>query len=253
MSAFDYKSFADLSLIFSYRRGHAVPPTPKAKVILYSTTAFKSGLAQSKFLDINALFPTIKPRFLTVSAKKGKPVTVEAAPVLAAVPMPAPVPAAEPAPIPPATTAAVEEPKKARTTLKLKTKVELPSLTTLSRRSTAQDLAAVFKSEMALMEKKAVAEPSKKLEDAFTKRRRHPLSHKPWSELLAEVEAPKPSRHNIDLASAFKAEMKAFMAEQEKLGETPTPAKFKSAAEHKTVSPQPPQQAPVHRRPSMAA
>ncbi len=104
------------------------------------------------------------------------------------------------------------------------------------------------------MEKKAVSEPSsKKLEDAFTKRRRHPLANKPWSELLAEVEAPKPSRHNIDLATAFKAEMKAFIAEQEKLGsEIPTPVKFKTAAEHKTISPQP-QQAQVRSRPSMAA
>lgn len=230
MGVFDYDSFADLSQVFDLRKGQVVPPQPKARVILYSTTAIRSRLSHSRFLDINSLIPTVKPLFLTVSAKKGQPLIVTAAPVVA------------------------EEPKKARTTLKLKTKVELPTLTTLTRRSTAQDLAVLFKSEMALMEKKAAAEPSKKLEDAFTKRRLHSLSSKPWSELFAEVEAPQQSRHhNFDLATAFKAEMKAFMAEQEKMGgELSTPVKFKTAAEHKTASPQP-QQTPVRQRPSMAA
>jgi hypothetical protein len=253
MRVFNYNSFADLSQVFDFRKGQAVPPQPKARVILYTTTAIRSRLAQSKFLDVNTFIPTVKPLFLTVSAKKGKPIVVTAAPVIAEA-VPAPV-VATPSPVEPTVAiAAAEEPKKARTTLKLKTKVELPSLTTLTRRSTAEDLAALFKAEMALMEKKAVAEPSKKLEDAFTKRRRHPLSSKPWSELFAEVEAPQQSRHhNFDLATAFKAEMKAFMAEQEKMGgETSTPAKFKSASEHKTVSPQP-QQAPARHSPSMAA
>jgi hypothetical protein len=255
MGVFDYNSFADLSLIFDTRKGRIVIPTPKARVILYSTTALKSELAQSKFIDLGAFMPTVKPRFLTVSAKMIKPVVVEVAPAVVQTAIVQTV-VLQPAVLQPAvlqTETAAEEPKKGRSILKLKTKVELPVMQTLSRRSTAQDMAAVFKAEMALMEKKAVQEPSRKLEDAFTKRRRHPLSHKPWSELLAEVETPRQSKNNnFDLATAFKAEMKAFMAAQEKLGEDSTPAKFKTAAEHKTVSPQP-QQAPAQRRPSLAA
>ena len=101
------------------------------------------------------------------------------------------------------------------------------------------------------MEKKAVAGPAMTLENAFAKRRRHPLSDKPWSELLAEVEAPKQSKSNFDLAQAFKAEMKAFMAEQARiggeasLGDAPATLQFKSAAQQNNPQPQ--------RRMSMAA
>ena len=244
MRVFDFNSFADLSLVFDLRKGQLVPTQapaspevvvaaePMAQVILYSTTSLKAQLAQSRFVSLSTVLPTVKPFFLTASAKKVKPVIVTVAPVVA-VPVTAPV--------------AAEEPKKARTTLKLKTKVELPVLQTLSRNSTTQDLAAAFKAERALLEKKAV-QPEQSvstLEDAFTKRRRHPLSNKSWSELLAEVEAPKQKQH-FDLAAAYKAEMKAFMAEQEKLGNT-TPAttlQFKSAADHKVTHTRPQASAP---------
>jgi len=251
MGTFKYNSFADLSQVFDLRKGELTPSVPKARVTLFSSTLLKSRFLQSKFVDIKALLPEAKKPFLVVSAKKAKPVAVETAPVAQPV-------IAETVTVA-VTTEAPKEEAKARTTLRLKTKVEVPVLTTLTRNSSVKDLAAAFKSEMAIMEKKAAKEPQQSksvLEDAFTRRRRHPLSHKPWSELLAEVEAPKKPKHNIDLATAFKAEMKAFMAEQEKMGmgevvASSTLTKFKTAAEHKSVSSKP--KAPVHHRPSMAA
>jgi hypothetical protein len=238
MRAFDYNSFIDLTQVFDFRKGQVALPKPvempamqvvaqpMARVTLFSTTSLKAQLAQSRIVSLSALLPTVTPRFVTASAKKIKPVVIEIAPAV----------------VVPAVPVVAAEAPKARTTLKLKSKVELPVLQTLSRRSTAQDLAAAFKTEMAMMakmEKKAVVEQSLgKLEDAFTKRRRHPLSDKPWSELLAEVEAPKQSKSNFDLATAFKAEMKAFMAEQERLGN----AQYKSAPEQQNVS-----QTPIRR------
>lgn len=251
MRAFDFNSFIDLSYVFDLRKGQIAVPLPavsaeamiatepKARVILYSTTSLKAQLAHSRFVNLGALLPTAKPVFVTASARKVKPAVVEITPA-------APAPVVQiPANDVSAAPAIGAEPKKTRTTLKLKTKVELPALQPLSRKSTTQDLAAAFKAEMALMEKKVVAEPSaSKLEDAFTKRRRHPLSDKSWSELLAEVEMPKKSKHNFDLGAAFKAEMKAFMAEQERLGgEAPATLSFKSAAGQKISK----TQAPAHR------
>lgn len=252
MRFFKYDSFADLSQVFDLRKGEIAPSVPKAHVTLFTSTLLKSRFLQSKFVDINALLPEAKKPFLIVSAKKAKPVAVETAPVVQPV-------IAETVTVTVTTETPQDEQKKARPILKLKTKVEVPVLTTLTRNSSVKDLAAAFKSEMAIMEKKAAKEPLQSksiLEDAFTRRRRHPLSHKPWSELLAEVEAPKKPKYNIDLATAFKSEMKAFMAEQEKMGMhngggvSPTLAKFRTAAEHKAASAKP---APVHHRPSMAA
>ena len=248
MRAFDYNSFADLAQVFDLRKGQIVPSQPMmqtepmARVTLYSTTSLKAQLAQSKFVSLGALLPTITPRFLTASAKAIKPVVIEIAPVIAAPVTPAFAVAAPATPTAPAVTA---EAPKVRTTLRLKTKVELPALQPLTRRSTVEDLAAAFRTEKALMEKKAVAGPAMTLEDAFAKRRRHPLSDKPWSELLAEVEAPKQSKSNFDLAQAFKAEMKAFMAEQARIGgeisvgEAPATLQFKSAAQQNNISQQP--------------
>jgi hypothetical protein len=252
MGTFKYDSFTDLSQVFDLRKGELTPSVSKARVTLFTSTVLKSRFLQSKFVDIKALLPEAKKPFLIVSAKKAKPVAIETAPVVQPV-------VAETMTVAVTNEEPKEEAKKARTTLRLKTKVDVPVLTTITRNSSTQDLAAAFKSEMAIMEKKAAKAPSQDksiLEDAFTRRRRHPLSHKPWSELLAEVESPKKQKHNIDLATAFKAEMKAFMAEQEKMGVSdaivsPT-LKFKTAAEHKVVSSKP--QASVHhRRPSMAA
>ncbi len=204
-----------------------MPPRPKARVILYSSTILKSRTLQSKFFDPQIFIPQAKQPFRTVSAPKEKPAP------------------------------------KARPILRLKTKVDIVPLTQLTRRSSVEDLAAAFKAEMAVMQKQAkkTHEAAKSgFEDAFTRRRPHPLSNKPWSELLADVEKPAKSK-SFDMAAAFKAEMKAFMSGQAKIGalaanETPVPqpVKFKTAAERKTViSPQPRRQKRTLTRQSLAA
>jgi len=261
-NSFDYNSFTDLTQVFDLRKGQIVPSQPivstqptaqseqMARVTLYATTAMRSRLAHSKFVDVNVFLPTVKPLFLSLSARKKTPVA--AAPVITT---PVITFAANSNVAADSTPTSMEvasaEPQKARTTLRLKTKVELPSLQPITRRSTVEDLAAAFRAEKALLEKKAVAEPTAKLEDAFTKRRRHPLSNKSWSELFAEAEAPKQAKNSPDLAALFKAEMKSFMAEQERMGvsvnEVPATTKFKSAAEQRSTSPQP------QRRMSLAA
>ena len=139
MRLFDYNSFANLAQVFDLRKGQIVPPQPMveaqqmARVTLYSTTSLKAQLAQSKFVTLGALLPTITPRFLTASAKAIKPVVIEIVPVATAPVAPAFAAAAPAAPVAPAVAA---EAPKARTTLRLKTKVELPALQPLSRRST---------------------------------------------------------------------------------------------------------------------
>jgi hypothetical protein len=226
MALFNDTAFADLTQVFDSRKGQIVLPQvitaePTARVILYATTSLRARVAQSRFVSLATLLPTVKPRFITASAKAIKPVMIEIAPVL--------------------------ETPKARTTLRLKTKIALPSIQSLSRKSTVQDLAAAFKAEKALMEKTVAAAPAEQspggLGGAFTKRRRHPLSDKPWSELLAEADTPKPSKNNFDMAAAFKAEMKAFMAAQERMGEAavspPAPIPFKAAATPKVLQQKP--------------
>lgn len=227
MGTFDYNSFVDLTHVFDLKKGQAVPPQEKAKVILYSSTILKSRNVRSRFFDPKIFIPEAKQPFRIVAAPKEKPA------------------------------------QKARPILRLKTKVDIAPLVSLTRRSTVEDLAAAFKAEMAVMQKKAQKAPAPDksvLEDAFTRRRRHPLSHKPWSELLADIEKPSKSK-NFDMAAAFKTEMKAFMAEQEKIGaeavvETPMsqPIRFKAAAERKNViSPQPRRQPILRTRQSLAA
>ncbi len=216
MGTFDYNSFADLTHVFDLKKGQAVPPRPKARVILYSSTFLKSRNLQSRFFETKSFIPEAKQPFRSVSKPKTKPT------------------------------------QKARPILRLKKKVDIALVTPLTRRSSAEELAAVFKAEMALMQKQAKTKQAENtsLEDAFTQRRRHPLSNKPWSELLAIVEQPE-KRKNFDIAAAFKAEMKAFMAEQEKIGASGTmetvisPAKFKLTSERK--------QAVRQMRPAMAA
>ncbi len=227
MGTFDYDSFANLTHVFDLKKGQVVPPQPKARIILYSSTILKSRNLQSKFFDPKIFIPEAKQPFCIVAAPKTKPTPT------------------------------------ARPILRLKTKVEVAPLTPLTRRSTKEDLAAAFRAEMAMMQKKAKKAPEtgkSGLEEAFTHRHRHPLSHKPWSELLADAEKPA-KRENFDMAAAFKAEMKAFMSEQAKIGalaasETPVPqpVKFKAAPERKTViSTQPRRQRYTQMRQSLAA
>lgn len=197
MGAFNYDSFADLTRVFDARKGQVVPPIPKARVILFASTALRP---QSKFVNVRAYMPMAKPVFVLVAAKKISP---PPAPVV--VPEPAAVIEAPAAPAP-----------KLSGTLRLKTKVDLPPA--VARRG-SYDIAAAFKAEVAIVEKKE-PETAADLEDIFNKRRLHPLSRKSWSELIAEAEAREVAtrpKKDFDLGAAFKAEMKAFEAEQEKL------------------------------------
>jgi hypothetical protein len=172
MGIFRDKDFADLSQQFNWRKGVAVKPKPRAAILFYARRS-KYKLLQSRFYNP----PAIKKLFAALSAKK-----IAAANITATA------------------NAVMEAPK--RTTLKLKTKVELPPL------------------------KHALIEPEK---------RRHPLSNKPWSELLAEAETEKKRIWNIDLATAFKNEMRAFAAEQEKLAAVNPPVPSLKTAYQKNV------------------
>lgn len=230
MGTFDYNSFINLSYAFDLIKGQVVPPTPKARVILYSQTAIKSIRAmQSRFVSANDL-PDVRQPF---SSKARGPVRTIA--IVPPAPVSAPAPVAEvEAPVVPDAPVAAAETTKPRGTLKLKTKVELPPITArISRSSSVEDLAAAFKAEMALMEKQArqqsIQDALPVLEDR--KKKRHPLSDKSWSELFAEVEKAKPApTSNFDLANAFKAEMKAFMAQQAKNDDVAAPELKKPAA-----------------------
>ena len=119
MRVFDYNSFADLAQVFDMRKGQIVPSQPMieaqqmARVTLYSTTSLKAQLAQSKFVSLGALLPTITPRFLTASAKAIKPVVIEIVTVSVAPAFAVAAPAALPAP------AIAAEAPKVRTTLRL--------------------------------------------------------------------------------------------------------------------------------------
>lgn len=183
MGTFDYNSFVDLSLVFGLKKGDVVPPKPKARVILYTTTA----LPQSRFVDIKAFHPQATSRFMSAAMKTMPAVTRGETP-------------------------------KPRGTLRLKKKVELPPI--ITRRSSIEDLAAAFKAEIAQTERE---KSPLSLPDEPFKRKHHPLSSKPWSALIAEAEAAmleKNKKAGFDLGAAFKAEMKAFMAAQERLDTT---------------------------------
>ncbi len=109
---------------------------------------------------------------------------------------------------------------KARGTLKLKTQIELPPMEDVSKRSTKNDLAAAFKAEMKIItEKKESSTKGFDIIEVFSSRnRRHPLSQKSWKELAAEAEKmkPKSTGPDFDLAAAFKREMQAILAVEEK-------------------------------------
>ncbi len=113
---------------------------------------------------------------------------------------------------------------KPRKTLSLKTKVELPVIASLSKASSGVDLAAAFKSEMKVVtERKADAAD---LHAAFAEKRKHPLSTKSWKELAAEAETlqQKKAAPSMDLGAAFKREMQAVMAAEERLSAKPAAA-----------------------------
>lgn len=123
--------------------------------------------------------------------------------------------------------APVAEVAKPRKTLTLKTKVELPAITPLSRASNTNDLAAAFKAEMQAVTERKAEIGTTDLYAAFAeKRTRHPLVNKSWKELIAEAEtiAPKEQK-GPDLSAAFRREMQAMLAAEQKGIAAPVPAK----------------------------
>lgn len=174
-------------------------PVPVLKKTIYKA----ENVPVSRFGNIAPL-ATISPmsRFMVVAKKKTQP----AVPAARTVPekrktlilkTPAKTPAAKTA-----------EPVKKRGTLKLKKKVDLPTITPISKRSSTNDLAAAFKAEMTQMTRQATQGTQKTLRHtANNATRRHPLSSKSWGELLAEAETKQQKKHDFDLAEAFRTEM----------------------------------------------
>lgn len=245
MRGFDYHSFKDLSQIFSWKKGQ---PSPALAWRVYVPVAAVETPV-SRFADLAAFKSIVRSRFI--------PAPVVNDPIVNNIVIKLDIPR-----ITARFVTASAKPQKARTTLKLKTKVEIPTVASISRNSTAQDLATAFKAEMKMLEKKSPAEIDNMPTKAFgitVEKRRHPLSHKTWAELLAEVEAPK-KKKDFDLAAAFKVEMQAMLAEQQRLEavgiQKPdvAPIRFKTAFENKVKSPAPvPHPRPAARFRSMAA
>jgi hypothetical protein len=241
---FDYDSFPSLSLVFNRIRGKIVPPVQKARVVLYAATA-------SRFANLRAFMPTVKPLFTTASTKLIKAIGVVADITPAQ------------APVRDALVAIREAAKEITTRLRrpiLSLKVardKLVSLApTLRRNSSTADFAAALKAEKLMIEKaeKKAASPetATTLEDAFTAgRRRHPLADKPFSELFARLEEPKQSKfHNVSIAELMKAAERESRAALNSLNEMPPTPQFKAASERKVASPQPQQPSQQTTQPS---
>ena len=245
MGAFDYRSFTDVSSAFNSRRGTPVetpvwqaylraPQKADADVATFAVEGIEPALPQSRFADLSVYRPVVKSLFITPPAVR----VVESVVAVAAKPD---VPSLRLSFVGTKRVAmpvvAVGETPKPRRQLTLKTKVELPtapknSRTFVSARSSAKDLAAAFKHEKKKIERFELPDEEE--------RPRHPLSSKSWSELLAEADAVmKKPKVNIDLASAFKAEMRALQEELAKQGDDfapPAPARLKTAFEPKIKS-----------------
>lgn len=142
-------------------------------------------------------------------------------------------------PAPAAIAAAVAEEIKPRKTLTLKTKVELPAITSLTRASNTNDLAAAFKAEMQAVTERKAEIGTTDLHAAFAeKRARHPLSNKSWKELIAEAETVAPKEQKgPDLTAAFRREMQAMIAAEQKGIAAPAPAPVKPVAKPAAVKP----------------
>lgn len=203
-------TFNQYSTIFSlshkWRKQVPVPVIriKKSTPVLKKTVYKAENVPVSRFGNIASL-ATISPmsRFM-VAAKKKTSVVAPSAPLTTVqkrkkLTLKAPV--KTPAP-------KTAEPVKKRGTLKLKKKVDLPTITPISKRSSKNDLAAAFKAEMTQMTRQATQGTQKTLRHtANNATRRHPLSSKSWSELLAEAETKQQKKHDFDLAEAFRTEM----------------------------------------------
>ena len=244
MPGFNYDSFVDLTQRFNIKKedGKAalawrLRAQPKFRPVrLIDAKKIMVKTATSRFADFKTLRIVMTPRFELAARAPIKPKrTLSLKLAAATVPManlnPAPTPTLAPSVAP---VAAEVQPTPAKATsggtLKLKTKVDLPPPVMISKRSTTNDLAAAFKTEMrVLTEKKAPEETSAQpLAPPVPEKRRNGGSslQKGWAQLIAEAEAPPPKVKDFDLRSAFKTEMKALLARQEldMNDNTPAPA-----------------------------
>jgi hypothetical protein len=232
MLGFSFELFLDVEYAFNRQAPDAKdrPRLPRAEsrpLVLYAVAGIHAETPVSQFTDLSLLRPLVKSRFVPAGVAPQKILVFEnLGNISASRFMKAPPPAA------------------ARKTLTLKTRVELPVFNRLSRHSSADDLAAVFKAEMNLMLKKKGEEVSKA---SAAPRARTAASHKTWRELMVEAEV-QGRASSFDLAAAFRAEMRAL----EKQAGTIPAAQPKSAFENKVMSPQPLRPAPALRNPAAA-
>lgn len=221
MRGFIYDLFFDLSRIFG-DSAHNPVAAPKVKVPKpvveknFGVEGLHAQLPASRFIDLNALRPLMKSRFLPLAPRTPEPVVTVA---IAAQPPVAPIQIEETRTLAqsrffvPAQKTDVAPKRK---TLSLKTKVEVPGIGGISRRSSMTDLAALFKAEM----KQITEMPAAQEEPQAQKLRRSFSSHKSWSELVAEAQKSETRRiSGPDLARAFRSEMQAMLAEQKKAEE----------------------------------
>lgn len=226
MQAFRDVNFVDVSQVFNWRRGAESFRLRRSVFAdlrdFAPVPAIESAVTpESKFFEISAFRPVIEAPVVEAPVERPVLKLKEKTQVFAASEAPAPVAAAE------------ETPRK---TLKLKTQVELPVISAVTRRTSISEFAAAFKAELARLEK----DPGLAEAPAAPPPRRS-FSQKSWAELIAEAEeAPKP-KNNFDLAAAFKAEMRALLAEQ---GQAEAPRlktafepKIKASPQHKPAAP----------------
>lgn len=222
---FDFNSFDNLMQMFACRRGYArvrtAPEVMPVAVVAETQKVIFFSVTSSQFVDVKTLRPRMKPAFVGYAAdKRVKPVTAVSSErgILKLKAKMAEAIAEEPKP----------KQEGIRTVLKLKTKIDLPAAPTrLGKNSTTEDFTAALRAELRQMklEEAGVAEP-----------KRHPLSSKSWSELMAETETfeTKKPKHNFDLAAAMKAEAQALTARGvSELAEAP---RLRTAFEPKLVS-----------------
>lgn len=233
MLGFSFELFLDVESAFNRKapdiKARQYLPRAEIKPLAsYAVAGIHAETPESRFTDLPRLRPLVKSRFVPAGAAPKKELVFEKLGDISASRFTKPVvssPVPEAAPV--------------RKTLTLKTKVELPVFNRISRHSSTDDLAGVFKAEMNLMLKK------KGEEMPVPQRPRSSASHKTWRELMEEAEV-RARTSSFDLAAAFKAEMRAL---EQKSVATPQP---KSAFEHKVMSPQSHYPAPALKRPAAA-
>lgn len=212
MFGFDYDSFVDLTRNFNLEklggraalawRLRAQPKFHPVRLIDAKKMTVKT--ATSKFADFKTLRIVIAPRFaLAAKAPAVAPKKRTLSLKLAA----ATVPMAEVA-------VAEVAVKPAGGTLKLKTKIDLPPPSIISKRSSSADLATAFKAEMKVLTEKKTPGAETAAPPLRPQNRKASTLKKGWADLLAQAESPAAKTKDFDLRAAFKTEMKALLERQ---------------------------------------